>query len=163
MAKTLWGRKETIIWPRHVPIYTYALVFGVVVLTFVAVYVRIHLASPLQRYYLPVYERTSVIGAFTLTHSSNYQMLFVSGRKAPLRPAMSGDVVLGRTLDPQGKPLPLALSTEAQQQRYSLLFRGPQRSYVDARLRDFLKDVAYGGNSLSTFFRPPLLGGLRNL
>src|SRR6202020_132558 len=24
MPKTVWGRKETIIWPRHLPIYTYA-------------------------------------------------------------------------------------------------------------------------------------------
>src|SRR6185437_8318301 len=77
MAKTPWGRKETIIWPRHVPIYTYVLAFAVAVLTFVAVCVRIHLATPLQRYYLPVYERTSTIGAFTATHRSNYQILFV--------------------------------------------------------------------------------------
>lgn len=160
MAKTPWGRKETIIWPRHVPIYTYALAFAVVVLTFVAVCVRIHLAAPLQRYYLPVYERTSVIGALTRTHRSNYQMLFVSGRRATLRPAMSADVVLGKTPEPGGTPLPLALSTEAQQQGYSLLLRGPKRSYVDARLRDFLKDVTYGGSSLSAFFRPPLVGGL---
>jgi hypothetical protein len=160
MAKTPWGRKETIIWPRHAPIYTYALAFAVVVLTFVAVCVRIHLAAPLQRYYLPVYERTTVIGGFSLTHRSNYQILFVSGRRASLRPAMSGDVVLGRTPEAGGKPLPLALSTEAQQQGYSLLFRGPQRSYVDTRLRDFLREVAYGGTSLSAFFRPPLIGGL---
>lgn len=160
MAKAPWGRKETIIWPRHLPIYTYALVFAIAVLTFVAVCIRIHLAAPLQRYYLPVYERTSVIGAFTVTHRSAYQMLFISGRKASLRPAMNGDVVLGRTPVPEGKPLPLALSTEAQQLGYSLLFRGPERSYVDARLRDFLRGVAYGGSSLSAFFRPPLVGGL---
>ena len=34
MAKTTWGRKETIIWPRHMPIYTYGLAFAVVALTF---------------------------------------------------------------------------------------------------------------------------------
>jgi len=160
MAKTPWGRKETIIWPRHMPVHTYGLAFTVVVLTFVAVCIRIHLASPLQRYYLPVYERTSAIGAFTARHRSTYQMLFVSGRKASLRPAMSGDVVLGRTPEPGGKSLPLALSTQAQQQGYSLLFRGVKRSYVDARLRDFLREVAYGGSSLFGFFRPPLVGGL---
>ena len=160
MAKTPWGRKETIIWPQHVPIYTYALAFAVGVLTFVAVCVRIHLAPPLQRYYLPIYERTSAIGAFTVTHSSTYQILFINGRTAPLRPAMSADVVLGRSPESGGKPLSLALSTVAQQQGYSLLFRGPKRSYVDARLRDFLRDLAYGGTSLFAFFRPPLIGGL---
>lgn len=160
MAKTPWGRKETIIWPRHVPIYTYGLAFAVAMLTFVAVCVRIHLAAPLQRYYFPVYERTSVIGAYTVTHRSKYQILFVSGHGASLRPAMTGDVVLGTTPEPGGKPLPLALTTEAKQEGYSLLFRGPQRSYVDARLRDFLRAVAYGGSSLFAFFRPPLIGGL---
>lgn len=160
MAKTTWGRKESIIWPRQMPVYTYALAFVVVVLTFIALCVRIRVAAPLKRFYLPVYERTSAIGAFAATHRSTYRMLFISGRKAAPRPAMSGDVVLGRTPEPDGKQLPLALSTEAQQHGYSLLFRGPERSYVDARLRDYLRGVVYCGNSLFAFFRPPLIGGL---
>jgi hypothetical protein len=31
MAKTTWGRRETIIWPRHMPIYTYGLAFAIAV------------------------------------------------------------------------------------------------------------------------------------
>jgi hypothetical protein len=46
MPKTTWGRKESVIWPRHMPIYTYAAAFGVAVLTFLAVCIRIHLATP---------------------------------------------------------------------------------------------------------------------
>lgn len=160
MAKTPWGRKETIIWPRQIPIYCYSLAAAIAVLTLIAVCIRIHIAAPLQRYYLPVYERTSVIGAFTASHRSDYQMLFVSGHKALLRPAMSGDVILGRTPEPDGKPLPLVLSIEAHQHGYSLLFCGPKRSYVDARLRDYLRDVVYGGSSLFVFFRLPLIGAL---
>ena len=159
MAKTTWGRKETIIWPRHMPIHTYGLAFAAVSMTFIAVCIFIHVAAPLQRYYLPVYERTSGIGAFLASHRSNYRMLFVSGRGVTPRPAMNGDVVLGRTPAKDGKPIPLALSANARQHGYSLLFDGPQRSYVDARLRDYLKDVVYGGNSLSGFFRQPLLVG----
>jgi type IV secretory pathway TraG/TraD family ATPase VirD4 len=160
MTKTTWGRKETIIWPRHIPIYTYGLALAVIILTFVATCIRIHLAVPLQRYYLPVYERTTAIGAFTATHRSTYRMLFVSGREAAPRPAINGDVKLGRTSEPDGKPIALALSAEVRQQGYSLLFRGPQRSYLDARLRDYLRDVVYGGASLTAFFRPSLVGGL---
>jgi hypothetical protein len=159
MAKTIWGRKETIIWPRHMPIYTYGLAFAVIAMTFVAVCIRIHVAAPLQRYYLPVYERTSGIGAFMASHRSNYRMLFVSGRGAAPRPAMNGDVVLGRTLEPDDKPIPLTLSSDARQQGYALLFRGPERSYMDSRLRDYLKGVVYGGASLPGFFRLPTLGG----
>jgi type IV secretory pathway TraG/TraD family ATPase VirD4 len=159
MTKTTWGRKESIIWPRHMPIFTYGAAFVAVVLTFVFVFARIRVATPLERYYLPVYERTSTIGAFTAIHRSTYRMLFVSGREAAPRPAMNGDVALGRTPELGDKAIPLALSPEAQQHGYSLLFRGPQRSYIDARLRDYLRGVVYGGISLSAFFRPPLIGG----
>ncbi|HWH57993.1 MAG TPA: type IV secretion system DNA-binding domain-containing protein [Terriglobales bacterium] len=159
MAKTTWGRRETIIRPRHIPIYTYGLAIAIAALTFVAVCVRIHLATPLQQYYLPVYERASAIGAFTATHRSTARILFVSSRGSAPRPAMNDDVVLGTTPEPNGRPLPLALSADARQHGYSLLFRGPERSYVDARLRDYLKAVVYGGASLPGFFRPPLLGG----
>ena len=159
MAKTTWGRKETIIWPRHMPIYTYGLAFAIAASTFVAVCLRIHLAAPLQRYYLPVYERASVFGAFTVTHRSMARTLFVSGRHVASRAALNDDVILGRTPEPDGRPLPLTLSADARQHGYSLLFRGPERSYVDTRLRDYLRAVVYGGASLSGFFRPPLLGG----
>jgi len=159
MANTTWGRKETIIWPRHIPIYTYGLAFAIVTLTFVASCIRIHLAAPLQRYYLPIYERTSAIGTFMASHRSDYRMLFVGGRGVTPRPTMNGDVVLGRTPELAGRPIPLALSADARQHGYSLLLRGQERSYVDARLRDYLKTVIYGGASLPGFFRPPLLGG----
>ena len=158
MAKTTWGRKETILWPQHTPIYTYGLALAIAALAFVAVCIRIHLAAPLQRYYLPVYERTSTIGAFMTSHRSSYRILFVSGRAAATRPAMNGDVVVGRTLEPEGKPFPLTLSADARQRGYSLLFPGPERNYVDARLRDYLKGVVYGGVSLPGFFRLPLFG-----
>jgi type IV secretory pathway TraG/TraD family ATPase VirD4 len=72
---------------------------------------------------------------------------------------MNDDVVLGRTPEPDDRPIPLALSADARLHGYSLLFRSPERSYVDARLRDYLQAVVYGGASLSGFFRPPLLGG----
>jgi type IV secretory pathway TraG/TraD family ATPase VirD4 len=93
-------------------------------------------------------------------HRSTYRILFVTGRGAVPRPALNGDVKLGRTAAIDGKPIPLALSAELRQQGYSLLFRGPERSYVDARLRHYMKDVVYGGASLVAFFQPPLIGGL---
>jgi hypothetical protein len=159
MAKTIWGRKETIIWPRQMPVYTYELAFAVVVVTFAAVCIRVHLATPLQRYYLPLYERTAAIGTFMPSHRSDHRMLFVGGSKTSPRPAMNGDVVLGRTLEPDGKSIPLTLSPAARRHGYALLFRGPKRSYIDASLRDFLKTVIYCGTSISGFFQPPLLAG----
>jgi len=160
MAKTTWGRRETIVWPYHIPIYAYIAAFAAVTLTFVFVCAWIRFATtPLQRYYLPLYERTSVIGAFNKTHRSNYRVLFVAGQGLKPRPAQNTDVMLGRTSEPDGKTIPLALTEDALMHGYTLLLRGPQRSFDDAQLRDYMKDVVYGGASLSAFFRPPLIGG----
>jgi hypothetical protein len=108
MAKTTWGRKETIVWRRHMPIYTYGVRFAAVALTFVFFCVRVRFGiTPLQRYYLPAYERTSVVGPFILTHRVTYRILFVAGRDVPLRPVMDGDVVIGKTPEPDGKAIRL--------------------------------------------------------
>ncbi len=41
MAKTTWGRKETIIWPPHSPIYTYGAIFLALILTTLFLYCRL--------------------------------------------------------------------------------------------------------------------------
>jgi hypothetical protein len=160
MAKTVWGRKETIVWPRHMPIYTYALAFGVAFLTFVAVCVRIHLATPLERFCLPAYERSSAFGSVMKTHTSAYRLLFIGGPRSTPRPAMNEDVVLGKTEAIGGQIIPLALSQDARDRGYTLLFRAAERSYIDARFSVYLRGVVYKGTSLIGFFQPPILGGL---
>jgi Type IV secretion-system coupling protein DNA-binding domain len=157
MSKTAWGRKETIIWPRHMPIYTCTVAFGVTVLTFLAVCIRIHLATPLQRYCLPAYERSSAFGAVTKTHKSTYRLLFVGGPHSTPRPAMNDDVILGRTGDAGGQTIPLTLSADARERGYTLLFQAPGRNYVDARFSVYLGGVVFKGATLFGFFEPPTL------
>ena len=54
MAIAKWGRKESIIWPPHSPIYTYGAVFMALVLTGLFLYCRFTFGnSPLQRFYTP--------------------------------------------------------------------------------------------------------------
>lgn len=159
MANTTWGRKETIIWPRHMPIYAYTVVFGIVFLTFIAVCVRIHLAAPLERYCLPAYERSSAFGVLLKSHKSTYRLLYIGGPRSTPRPAMNDDVVLGRTEDANGKTIPLALSQDARDRGYSLLLRGPARAYVDARFSLYLQGMVYQSRSLVAFFGPPVIGG----
>ena len=66
---------------------------------------------------------------------------------------------LGRPLEPGGRIIPLALSPARSSEVTTLLFRGPVRSYVDARLRDYLKAAVYNGTTFPRSFKPPLLGG----
>ena len=160
MAKTTWGRKETIIWPQHRPIYTYGAIFAALFLTVVFLYGRLRfIGTPLQRFYMPVYVRTSIFGSFSRTHRSQYRMLFLTGRGMKPGPAMNDDVVRGKTVEPDGRIIPLALSSAVIQHGNDLLFRGPVRSYVDARLSDYLKTALYKGNDLSTILKTPLLCG----
>jgi type IV secretory pathway TraG/TraD family ATPase VirD4 len=159
MTNATWGRKESIVWPYQIPVYFYSAALVSAVLAFFFVCGWIRFATPLQRYYLPLYERTSVMGAFSKTHRSDYRVLFITGHGLSPRPAQNGDVILGRTPESGGKTIPLALSEDARLHGYTLLFRGPMRSFSDAGLRDYMRDVVYGGATLLAFFRPPLIAG----
>src|SRR6202140_1020282 len=78
MAMTKWGRKETIIWPRHSPIYTYGRGFMALVLTGPFLYCRFAFGnSPLQRFYTPTYLRSSVAVAIGTSRRDNFRMLMV--------------------------------------------------------------------------------------
>lgn len=160
MAKTAWGRKETIIWPYYRPIYTYGTVFVAILMTALFLYGRFRFAgTPLQRFYMPVYARTSVVGSLSRTHREQYRMLFMAGRGIAPRPVTNEDVVRGRTPEPGTGAIPLALSQTAVHQGYNLLFRGPARSYVDSRLSTYLRAVVYDGRGPSAMCGIPLLLG----
>ena len=160
MTKTTWGRKETIIWPHNRPIYTYGAIFASVFLTVLFLYGRLQfLDTPLQRFYAPVYVRTSIFGSVIRTHRSQYRMLFLTGHGRKPAPAMNDDVAPGKTVEPGGRIIPLAPSATALQHGNDLLFPGPIRSYVDARLRDYLRAAVYNGNDLSTILKIPMLCG----
>jgi type IV secretory pathway TraG/TraD family ATPase VirD4 len=159
MAKTTWGRKETIIWPQNRPIFTYGAVFAAILLTALFLYGRLRfLSTPLQWFYTPVYARTSIFGSLSRAHRSQYRMLFLTGQSGS-GPAMNDDVVRGKTVQPDGRIIPLALSPTALQHGNDLLFPGPTRSYVDARLSDYLKVAVYNGNDLATILKTPMLCG----
>jgi len=164
MATTKWGRKETIIWPPHGPIYTYGAVFVAVVLTGLFLYCRFSFGNnTLQRFYTPTYIRSSVAGAIGASRRDNYRMLMVGARGITPRLATDADVTDGRTPEPGGKPLALALSQLALRQGYVLLYLGPQQSYIDAPLAAYLKSVIYRGDSLYDLYKRPLLLGLLSL
>jgi hypothetical protein len=164
MAKTTWGRKESIIWPYYRPLYTYATITLCVVLTGLFVCYRFAFShESLQRFYAPLYVRTTLIGSLRAQHRSTYRILFVAGGRMSPRPAMNVDVVSGRTPELGGSILPLTLSESIRQQGYTLLFRGPVRSYVDSRLSVYLKDVVYGGRAVVDLSKPSLLAGAFSL
>jgi type IV secretory pathway TraG/TraD family ATPase VirD4 len=161
MAKSTWGRKETIIWPPHSPIYTYGAVFMAVILTGLFVYCRFSFGNtPLQRFYTPIYARSTAAGMIGATRRDKYRMLLVGGRGVPMRLVTENDVIDGRTPEPGGRVIPLALSKVAMRHGFVSLFRGPEQSYIDAPLSAYLKGAVYNGDSLFDLYKPPLLFGL---
>ena len=164
MAMTKWGRKETVIWPPHSPIYTYGAVFIAVVLTGFFIYCRFTFGNDaLQRFYTPTYIRSSIAGAISTGRRNNYRMLMLAARGIPPRLATNADVTDGATPEPGGKPIPLALSRSALQSGYVLLYLGPEQKYIDASLSAYLKSAVYGGDSLFDLYKLPLLFGLVSL
>ena len=87
----------------------------------------------------------------------------VGARGIPPRLATNADVTDGKTPEPGGKPIPLALSQPALQRGYALLYLGPEQSYIDASLSAYLKSAVYGGDSLFDLYKLPLLFGLLSL
>src|SRR6202453_4185916 len=164
MAMTKGGRKETIVWPPHSPIYSYGAIFMAVVLTGLFLYCRFSFGnSPLQRFYTPIYIRSSVAGAIGATRRDNYRMLILAARGIPPRLATNADVTDGKTSEPGGKPVPLSPPQAALRRGYVLPYLGPEQSYIDAPLSAYLRSAVYGGDSLFDLYKLPLLFGLASL
>ena len=164
MASIHWGRKETIIFPPHSAIYTYGAVLFAVILTGLFVYLRFTFGNtPLQRFYTPIYIRSSVAGSVSASRRDQYRLVMIGARGTRPRPATDADVADGNTPEPGTKELPLALSKSALQAGYDLLYQDVERTYIDAPLSAYLKAAIYGGESLSEIYQLPLFFGFLSL
>src|SRR6202044_2854061 len=164
MATMHWGRRETIIFPPHSAIYTYGALFFAVILTGLFVYLRFTFGNTaLQRFYTPIYIRSSVTGGPPPSRKDEYRLVMIGARGIPPRPATDADVTDGNTPEPGARPLPLALSQSALQAGYVLLYRDPERTYIDAPLSAYLRSAIYGGDSLFDIYQLPVFFGLLSL
>jgi len=162
MTDTHWGRKESVVWPPHNPIYTYGAVFLALVMTGLFLYVHfIFAVTPLQRFYLPAYLKTSIVPSFRT--SAKYRMLLLSDGKGHTWYATNDDVMSGSLPQPGEKPLPLTLSASARRNDMVALYRSVPSLYRSAALHSYLRQQIYGGASLMDIFEWPLLFGLLTL
>ena len=162
MNTTKWGRKETIIFPPHSPIYTYGAIFLALILTGAFVYLRFSYGqTPLQQFYTPTYARSAAGGAFN--KKDKYQLLYVGDGANAARLATEADVQAGTTAAPNNKSIPLVLSSQATAQGFHVLYRGPEQTLVDAPLHAYLLSAVFGGDRLRDIYELPLLFGLLSL
>jgi hypothetical protein len=130
---TQWGRKETIIWPPHVPLMSYCSIAGALLLTvfFAWEHYAFQLA-PLQKAYLTDYVCADIGSAFH-AHQS-YRLLYLGGGNAKPRAAMPVDFAEGTMSLPNGKHMRFALSDLATSQGYRFPFRGPVEKLADGSM-----------------------------
>jgi hypothetical protein len=122
MAEVTWGRKETIVWPPHKPIYTLGALFLGLIATGLFVYFPfIFVLSTLQQFYLPAYIKTAATASIPI--HTKYRMLLMSDAKRHVWYARDVDVEPGSTSQPSGKPIPLELSDSARQRGMVFLYR----------------------------------------
>jgi len=162
MTTTQWGRKESIVRPFHSPIYSYGAGFIALVLTAFFLYLWASLGmTPLQRWYLPLYVQTGVVGL--ARKADQYQLLTVADAHFHARPATEADVEEGSTAQPNHPPLPLTLSPGARSAGIKFLYRGPKVSYLNQPLNEYLRRFVYDGHVFARVFLWPLLAGAATL
>ena len=155
---TQWGRKETVIWPVHVPVMSYSAVMAALLCTCLFIWQRLHFSiSPVQQSYITEYIRSQV-GAKFNAHE-NYRLIYLGGLKMRPRLALPVDITEGKTTLPDGRVVPVALAPLATAQGYRWYFRAPERKFYDASMHRWLRDAIYGGKGLMELFEVSLIEG----
>jgi type IV secretory pathway TraG/TraD family ATPase VirD4 len=159
MPETHWGRKETIIWPPHQPIYTLGGVFLAVVLTGLFVYLHFVFAlTSLQQFDLPIYIKSTIVAS--IRQSGKYQLLLMADKKGHTLYASDVDVAAGSTAQANAKPIPLVLSDYARQSGMVYLYRSVPTVYQNSSLVGYFRQQVYGGATIVGLFQLPLIFGV---
>jgi hypothetical protein len=152
---TQWGRKETIIWQPHLPVYSYT-VLGLGFLCAILFVWESYAfqQEPLQKAYLTEYIRASV-GAQANQHGA-FRLITLAGPSVAPRLALPSDFVTGTTPVRGGGTLPVALSPDVLAHGYDIFFRAPAKSFNDKSMYRWLRDAIFGGRSLAGMYAWPL-------
>ena len=153
-----WGRRETIIWPPHVPILSYTALATALLCTCFFIWQRLNFSlAPLQKSYITEYLRSQVGSTFK-AHQS-YRLLYVGDGKTKVRLALPADFTDGITTIPNGKTLPVTLSEVAKLQGYRWFFRGPSKKLADMSMHRWLRTAVYEDGGLLRLFAVSLIEG----
>jgi len=124
---TQWGRKETIVWPPNVPVYTYIAVVSAFMCLCLFGLQQLRNLPTLQRSYITEYLQSSVGAQFH--QSGKYALIYVSGAKQKPRLALPADFVLGRMALPDGRRIDAQFSDLAVAQGLQNSRRGKPQTY----------------------------------
>ena len=144
-----WGRKETVIWPPQVPIYTYGVLLLTVPIT-LTLLCGLYMTKPfLARNYTGAFIK-STVGAQFHRHES-YRLIFTRGREAGASRGPTGltSFPAQRSCRAVRKSASrcLAVAT-ATAQGFTPFFRGPERKFADESIHAWFQSDIFGGDDV---------------
>ena len=156
--KTEWGRRETIVWPPHAPIYTMTAIVCCLLFTLSACWLHLRwFQTAMQRTYALPYLQSSIGALFK--QKGRYRLVYVGGATAKVRLAVPLDFVDRETQLADGQIVPVQLSPASLHEGHTVFFTGAEREYVDANLARWMGQL-YFADGLLALYRVPLLFSL---
>ncbi len=152
-----WGRKETVIWPPQVPIYTVSTMVLALPI-FMTLLFGMYMTKPfLARNYTGDYLRSAAGSQFKMHNT--FRLIYLFGGKRTPRVAQPDDFVSGTTILPNGKQIGVKLSPAATAQGFTSFGRGPERKIADEALYGWFRAAIFGGDDLLSAYGPALIEG----
>ena len=150
-----WGRKETVIWPPQVPIYTYGVLLLSVPIV-ITLLTGLYMMKPfLTKNYTGAFIKATIGSEF---HShQKYRLIYLGGGKKNPRVAEPSDFQPGSMVTPDGKEIGTALSPSASAQGFTTVFRGPERKFSDDAIYGWLKSDIFSGDGLIGTYDAPFI------
>ena len=149
-----WGRKETVVWPPQVPIYTIGTMILAVPIVMCLLLGMYFMKPFLAREYTGDFLKSAAGSQFKMHNS--FRLIYVQGGKRTPRVAQPEDFVSGTTTLPNGKVLSVQLSPETIAQGYTNFVRGPERKIADDALYGWFRAAIFGGDDLLSAYGPAL-------
>ncbi len=152
-----WGRKETIVWPPHVPIYSYTALASALLCMCLFGLQQLRSLPTLERTYITGYVRSAIGAQFK--QSGKYALIYVYGTRQKPRLALPADLIPGEMTLPDGKVIPAQFSELAVAQGFQELRRGKEQVYSDASLSRWFRGAVFDGSGPVDIFRASLIEG----
>jgi type IV secretory pathway TraG/TraD family ATPase VirD4 len=152
---TQWGRKETVIWPPQVPIYTIGTMILAVPICLTLLF-GLYITKPfLARNYTGDYLKSAAGSEFKMHNS--FRLIYLFGGKAAPRVAQPEDFVPGTTIFPNGKQGSVQLSPAATAKGFTSFARGPERKIADEALYTWFRAAIFGGDDVLSAYGSALI------
>jgi type IV secretory pathway TraG/TraD family ATPase VirD4 len=152
---TQWGRKETVIWPPQVPIYTIGAMILALPILMTLLFGLYSMKPFLARNYTGDYLKSAAGSEFRMHNS--FRLIYLFGAKRAPRVAQPDDFVPGTTVLPNGKEIGVQLSPAATAQGFTSFARGTERKIADVALYGWFRAAIFGGDDVLSTYGPAFI------